>query len=161
MAEQQQNRREVLEQARKAATGKRLEQAADLLEELLTREPADIDALDMLGFVRFFQGRFEDSRTACEKALAHSPDHAYAHKGLGLNLARLGQLEAGIVHLKRAMELRPTWSDPPHDLAVVLFEHGRTAEALAILDARIEQHPQLADKLSTLRAQLARATAAK
>jgi tetratricopeptide (TPR) repeat protein len=154
MSQRTTDRKELLSHARKAAKDKRFDEAARLLEELIERDGDDLDALDMLGFVRYFQGEFEQSRQCCEKALAIHPEHAYAHKGLGLNLARLGQLEQGLAHLGRAMELKPSWPDPVHDCAVVLFEAGQGEKAIELIDDRTALYPDLAQSLAWLRAQL-------
>jgi len=89
--------------------------------------------LDLFGFVRFFQGSFAEAEAHCRNALRVDPDRAYAHKGLGLCLARQGKIEEGIVSIERAITLRPSWFDPYWDLAVVLSDVGRFDEAIDIL----------------------------
>lgn len=154
MTQEPTQRQQLLAASRKAASARNFAQAALTLEKLLEGNPNDTDALDMLGFVRFFEGRFEDSKACCERVLALKPDHAYAHKGLGLNLARLGRLDEGILHLQQAMELRPAWPDPCHDLAVVLAEHGRLEQAIAVLDEWIQAHSEPTEMIKVLRHKL-------
>ena len=80
--------------------------AEPLLREVLEAEPDNLPALDLLGFVLYFLDRPEEGEQACRRALELEPDHAYAHKGLGLNLAkRGGDLEAALGHIRRAMAL--------------------------------------------------------
>lgn len=116
--------------ARDAARERRWDDAAALLEEALGLEPRHLSALDMLGYVRFFQARYVDAEQACRAALAVSPDHAYAHKGLGLCLARQGQLDEGVASLERAIALAPDWLDPYWDLAIVSMEARQLEAAL-------------------------------
>ena len=125
--------RELLAQASKAAQSRRLDEAAALIEEVLERDPDNLRALDLFGFVRFFQGRYEEAEGYCRRAVELAPDHAYARKGLGLNLARQGRLDEGQAELERAISLKPGWFDPYWDLAVVLSEGGRKEEALKVL----------------------------
>ncbi len=124
---------ELLRQATVAAQSRRLDAACELLEQVLAQDPANLRALDLFGFVRFFQGRFTEAEQYCRRALELAPDHAYAHKGLGLCLARQGRVDEGEQELQRAITLKPGWFDPYWDLAVVLREAGRPDDALAVL----------------------------
>jgi Flp pilus assembly protein TadD len=62
-----------------------------------------------------------------------APGHAYAMKGLGLCLARQGRVDDGVCSLEQAITASPTWYDPYWDLAVVLHEAGRDAQAALVL----------------------------
>lgn len=127
------SRDERLELATEAAKKQRFSEAANLLESLLADAPDNLRALDLFGFVRFFQSRYEEAETCCRRALALKPDHAYAMKGLGLCLARQNRLDEGVEMLEGAIALKPKWFDPYWDLAVVLSEGQRHEEALAVL----------------------------
>ncbi len=123
----------IVARATEEAKARRFEQAAALLDEVIAVDPAHLRALDLFGFVRFFQGRFAEAEAYCRRALAIDPDHAYAHKGLGLCVARQGSVDEGIACLERAIALRPAWSDPYWDLGVVLADAGRFDQALDVL----------------------------
>ncbi len=122
-----------LRAAQTAATERRLDDADLLLEELLAEAPDSLPALDLLGFVRFFQGRYAEAEAACRRCLELDPGRPYALKGLGLCLARQGQLAAGRAALEEAMVRKPGWFDPYWDLAVVLRDAGLPADALTVL----------------------------
>lgn len=124
----------LAKRASEAARARRLDEAATLLEQILEADPEHLNALDLFGFVRFFQGRYAEAESYCRRALARSPDHAYAHKGLGLCVAKQGRVEEGIASLERAITLKPTWGDPYWDLGVVLQDAGRLEEALEVLE---------------------------
>lgn len=123
----------LVKQASQAAQTRRFEEAAGLLEEVLTADPNHLHALDLFGFVRFFQGRFAEAEGHCRRALSLDPNRAYAHKGLGLCLAKQGHLDDGIASLERAITLRPDWADPYWDLGVVLADAGRFERSLEVL----------------------------
>jgi tetratricopeptide (TPR) repeat protein len=123
----------IVARATEEAKARRFERAAALLEEVIAIDPDHLKALDLFGFVRFFQGRFAEAEGYCRRALAIDPDRAYAHKGLGLCVARQGRLEEGVASLERAIALRPAWSDPYWDLGVVLADAGRFEQALDVL----------------------------
>lgn len=140
----------LIELASKAATEKRFAEAESHLECLLKLEPNHVRALDLFGFVRFFQGRFAEAERYCRRTLDVSSDHAYAHKGLGLCLAKQGQLDEGILELEKAIALKPAWTDPYWDLAVVLVEGERHREALDALERGIKAAPEKREQFRAL-----------
>jgi tetratricopeptide (TPR) repeat protein len=128
--------------------------AAALLDEVLANQPEHLRALDLLGFVRFFQQRYAEGEALCRRALAVKPDHAYAHKGLGLHLAKQGKLDDGVAMLERAIALAPDWSDPYWDLAVTLVEAGQHAAARAVLDRAKAAIPAERPRLAAFQRQI-------
>ncbi|MBN1697968.1 MAG: radical SAM protein [Spirochaetales bacterium] len=116
--------------------------AALYFERALDIKPDDPSAIDNLGFVHFFLENYEISKAWNERALALNPKNAYARKGLGLCLSRLGRVKEGIFHITRAIQLAGNdTSDYYIDLAVVLDEHRRTKEAVKILE-RVRKHSE-------------------
>jgi len=107
--------------------------AACRLESLLkSEETAASDRLwmlDNLGYVYYRLGRPSDALECCRLALELSPEHAYAFKGQGVCLAQIGQVEAGIASLLRAIQCEPNFFDAYHDLAVVLMQSGHPEKA--------------------------------
>ena len=105
-----------------------------VVEEALKRAPDDIELLKLNGFVQFSLANWDACRAANDRALNRDPNDAYANKGLGLALHRMGKTDEGIPYLHKAIALSPdTDLDPIYDLAVVYRESGRTAEADALL----------------------------
>jgi radical SAM protein with 4Fe4S-binding SPASM domain len=123
----------ILRQARDAANARRFEEAHRLLSCALDQAPNDLGVLDLLGFVCFMLSDYQSAENYNRRALAQDPDHAFAHNGLGLSLARQGKLDEGIAAIERAIALLPHWHEPYHDLAVVLAEGGRCDAACALL----------------------------
>jgi GTP-binding protein len=151
--------RETFDRARKAATAGKHDEAIARCNEILAADPRHRGALDLLGFAYFFKQEYSTAEGWCRKTLEHYPQHAYAHKGLGLCLARQGKLEEGLPHLREAMRLEPKFFDPYWDTAVVLREAGRNAEALEILRRGIEQCPERAPRAKALLEELERRAA--
>jgi tetratricopeptide (TPR) repeat protein len=145
----------LLTKAKRAAESRRLDEAEALLLQVLTLCSDNLKALDLLGFVRFFQGRYEECEKLCLRALEIKPDHAYAMSGLGMSLARQHKLDEGIAMLERAMATSPAWPEPYWDAAVILFEAGETVRAEAILQKGLQCAPKSHDRfeklLSTIR----------
>ena len=148
---------QTLEAARAAATAKEFARAEALLREVLGAAPDSLPALDLLGFVLYFLGRPEEGEQACRRALELEPDHAYAHKGLGLNLAkRGGDLNEALWHIRRAVELKPDWFDPAWDLVVTLKNAGRLDEAMSELERAQSCFPEHARRWAAMENELRR-----
>ena len=114
----------LVRKANRLAAEQKLDEAAELLDQVLDRDPGNIGALDVLGFVRYFQGDAEAALECCRRSLAIEPAGAYALKGMGICLAEIGEVDEGIAALETAIALRPDWADPHHDLGVVLLKAG-------------------------------------
>lgn len=85
--------------------------AAVLLERCLALEPGKASILEALGRAYFDQG---DHRRAAERfgaIVEADPLAHYALFGLGLSLARLGDVPAGRRHLRMAVFLKPDNED--------------------------------------------------
>lgn len=145
-----------LEGARRAATDAEFSLAEQLLGLVLKDDPGSLVALDLLGFVLYFQDRPAEAEQACRRALALDPARAYSNKGLGLCLAKQAKVEQGLPFIREAIRLEPQWFDPRWDLAIVLMEAERYAEALEVLDEAIIELPDSAPRLNTLRSEVLR-----
>lgn len=145
-----------LEEAHEAANAKEFARAEALLVEVLEATPNELSALDLLGFVLFFQGRPEQAEVACRRALAIEPERAYSTKGLGLCLARQGRVDEGVLLLRQAIALAPKWFDPRWDLGVVLADAGRWDEATEVLQQAEGAVPAERSRFASLRAGIAK-----
>jgi radical SAM protein with 4Fe4S-binding SPASM domain len=146
--------RALLALAREATEASRLEEAHRLLTKALELAPTDLAILDLSGFVCFFLRDYEAAERHNRAALAQKPDHAFAHNGLGLSLAKQGRLDEGKAAIERAIALAPGWYDPYHDLAVVLAEAGLRDQAYAMLDRGAAAIPQAAADFARVKAVL-------
>ena len=127
------DRTALLAKARTSVSEHRFEEAHRLLLGALAQAPEDLAVIDLLGFVCFSLRDYEAAESYNRRALALNPEHAFAHNGLGLSLARQGKLAEGSAAIERAIALSPGWYEPYHDLAVVLAEAGKRDEACALL----------------------------
>src|SRR5262249_51464514 len=71
-------------------------------------------------------------------ALAQKPDHALAHMLLGVSLKHLGDREAGLAELQRAVDCAPEVADTHLNLGELLAEIGRTEEARSHLEQAVQ-----------------------
>ncbi|MGC4066583.1 MAG: tetratricopeptide repeat protein [Polyangiaceae bacterium] len=144
----------LLGEAQEAAVARDYARAERLLGLVLAAQPCEIRALDLLGFVLFFQGRYAEAERACRRVLDLDSRHAYAHKGLGLCLARQGRVEEGVACLEEAIRIEPRWFDPRWDLAVVFKEAARILDALRVLREAESELPEHRGRYSAFREEL-------
>jgi tetratricopeptide (TPR) repeat protein len=145
--------------AHEAANIGEFARAERLLHEVLSEDDSCLLALDLLGFVQYFQGRPAEAERACRRAIAIEPNRAYSNKGLGLCLAKQGKLDEGLPFLRQAIALEPAWFDPRWDMAIVLSDAGRFDEALEALDQAERAIPTELARYAQLRAELQRRAA--
>ena len=134
---------ELIAVARRMAQKGELQLAGMALARAMKLDPENLELLRLYGYVSFALNNLPECRTANEQVLARKPDDAYATKGLGLALHRLGETERGIEHLRRAVERSPAGDlDAYHDLAMVYLEVGRRDEARMLVDQARRTFPQ-------------------
>jgi radical SAM protein with 4Fe4S-binding SPASM domain len=127
---------QLLTSARKEIDNQQYQIAELYLSRAYTLEPENMEAMNLLGFVHYFLENYTESRKYNVLALAMDPQNAYAHKGLGLCLAALGDVPEGISHLKKAISFADeAFTDPYFDLAVVYDQEGMTEKAIETLEA--------------------------
>ena len=87
--------------------------AVNLLVELLTADPTDLDALVVLGHALLEDERFPESRDAFRRVLAFDDLHVEAHYHLGASYANLREFEPAIWQWHRVVALDPSgrWAE--------------------------------------------------
>jgi tetratricopeptide (TPR) repeat protein len=89
-----------------AEKGIRLQEALDLLEKAVAREPRNGAYLDSLGWVYFRLGRLEKAQTYLAEAKQREPDDPTIEEHLGDLSERQGDVAKAIAHWERALELK-------------------------------------------------------
>jgi Flp pilus assembly protein TadD len=102
-----------------------------------------------LGFVLERQGLSEEAVEAYRKSIKLDPGSASAHYNLGSSLARSGKFAEAERHLRSALKKSPN-AQTYTGLGIVLWQTGRTDEAIANLHAAIEADPKNAAAHQTL-----------
>jgi len=112
----------------------------DVMRSKYCDPPCQAGALYNLGVIAQQNGRGDDARSLYEQSLAVRP-RAEAHTNLAQVLMAQGQQEAGLAHLRDAVELapeNPTWH---LNLAGALMTAGQSAAAADELRAALESEP--------------------
>ena len=125
----------LLKQSGRKAIDETDYQLADLyLSRFNNLSPNSVEVINLLGLVNYKLENFKICKNYNEAVLKIEPENAYAHKGMGLVLAKLGDIEQGISMLKKAIELDSDFLDAYSDLALVLYQNGQYDTALKTLD---------------------------
>ena len=86
-------------------------------ERALAIAPQHASTLGDLASLRIVQERYEDAQAVFQQAIEQAPDNARFHAGRGYALYRLGQADAAIESLERALALDPTLDEARSHLA--------------------------------------------
>lgn len=91
-------------------------------------------------------GRMNAAAAACRGALQREPDDVNMTALLGAILLKAREFTDAENHLRRAIELAPTFAKPHEDLGYLLLETGRPQEAVDILQnaTRLDPKAELA-----------------
>ena len=120
--------------------------AEQLLLEALERDPDLSKAHNAMAVVRRTQNRLAEGRIESEKAIALDPNDADAQNNLGRSLMLMGQPEAAIPHIDKALRLSP--HDPNigvyyWGLGVCHLVLGRVDEAIDVFRKARTANPRL------------------
>jgi TolB-like protein/class 3 adenylate cyclase/Tfp pilus assembly protein PilF len=117
-----------------------------LLVEAVEHDPNRSMAHFALGILRRFQNRLTESRIEHETAIAFDHNNARAFHQLGLTLMFLGQPEAAIPHIEKAVRLNPhdaNIADPYWGLGTCHLFLGHVDEAIDLLKKARAASPRL------------------
>jgi protein O-GlcNAc transferase len=102
-------------------------------------------ALVNLGFVLREQGRTNEARDVLERAVRIAAEDADSHYLLASILETTGPREAEVLHLRKAIELRPDFEQACHQLISALTKSARFAEAAQLCEESIAILPDSAE----------------
>jgi tetratricopeptide (TPR) repeat protein len=108
----------------------RFQEHTQVREEMIRRDPLDLDSIAYLGWVYYYAGRNDDAVREFRKLAGLAPYYASAQAMLGLTLALQGHGEEGLETLRKDSSARAR----DELLPVVLWKLGRKAESTAALD---------------------------
>ncbi len=128
----------------------RLERAETWYRQVLNQDPANPDALHLIGVVAWQQGRYEQAVSYIERAIEGNGAAATFHYSLGNALQSLGNLDRAIGSFSKAVELNTQHFDAALNLGNALQEAGRHAEAADIYRGILVERPDYAEAWNNL-----------
>ena len=132
-------------------------EAGALYRSVLAAEPANVDALHLLGLAYKAAGKLPEALSAIRAAVALKPDFADAQYNLGNLLALLERPDEAAAAFRQALALDPKMALAAYNLGNLLRDQGafdQAAEAfraaIATRPGNVEAHHNLANVLKSL-----------
>jgi glutathione synthase/RimK-type ligase-like ATP-grasp enzyme len=135
--------RELLEEAKRLAAERRIEEAKSAYIVALRHDPGNVDAMTGLGALLATIGMIAEARVVLEETLRLHPTQADAHRFLVVVFAALGDQAAADVHSKQEFALRPIHVVPfagtgnPVRLLIVVAAAGINTRTARFCDRRL------------------------
>ena len=135
------NIQQTLSAALVAHEAGRLDEAAHLYGQVLQANPAQFDALQMLGLLRAQAGHGAEAEALLRRAIAVDASSAILHFNLGNVLNELGRLNEAIAAYEAALMRDPDFAEATIYRAVLMGLSDRTDDALTALDTLLTRGP--------------------
>jgi lipoprotein NlpI len=133
-----------LTEARAHHRAGRLSAAALIYDAILRIDPAQPDALHLLGLVELQSGRAQTARALIAKSVLLRPDYAPARNHLGNAVLALGDRAAALACYTDAIGLDPKYADAYFNRGNTLLDAQQHDAAIADYGRAIELDPQMA-----------------
>jgi tetratricopeptide (TPR) repeat protein len=109
----------------------RRQDAERLYCEILRRDPANADALHLLGLLYLETGQAQQAAGLVSLAIQQQPDVPFFYNTLGNAFRGLGKAEQARVCFRKAIALKPDFAEALTNLGCALEEIGEAGEAIA------------------------------
>jgi len=94
--------------------------------------------------------RFREARTHFEAAIRVDPSYPLSYMGLTIACNQVDDLAAGIDAARAGLAVKPDWPEMTRNLGGLLESAGRVAEAIELIRALAQEHPDDAGIRTTL-----------
>jgi protein O-GlcNAc transferase len=128
----------------------RFPQAEAIYRRILSQQPNNPDALNLLGVTLSQTGQNQLAVELISRAITFNPAVAMYHNNLGVILKTLGQHDAAAKACRQAIHLQPDYADAYNNLGNALKSCGLIAEALDSYRRAIQIQPKYAQAYSNL-----------
>jgi tetratricopeptide (TPR) repeat protein len=117
---------------------------------LLDTEPANPDALHLLGLIKLERGENDAGARLLEQAIAARPGTAVYHGNFGNALVRLGRHDEAMSHYLEAIRLDPAFASGHNNLGNALRTRGQLQEAIGHYERACGLKPDFAEAWNNL-----------
>lgn len=121
------------------------DEAAKLYDQVLKKDPANIQTLFLSGMLIYQRGDLETALTRFDSILLLNPAHYDALAARGAVLSSLGRHQDALAAYNRAQQIRPGSAQVCNNRANSLFALGRREEALESYEQALKQNPTYAE----------------
>jgi tetratricopeptide (TPR) repeat protein len=122
----------------------RIADAERIYRQVLTQQPANSEALHLLGVLAHQNGRLDTGIELIQRAIAISPSHAHYHNNLGNVLRAKGLSGEAITAYRKAVQLKPDYPEAYYNLGIALRDTGQLDEAVAAYRKAVHLKPDYA-----------------
>lgn len=120
-------------------------EAQEILLGVLKRNPQNVPALSMLGLLYLQAREYEKARVCFAEEVRLKPQMETGHLNLGTVYRRLGQKDLAEKEYRAALALSPRMPEAAANLAQMLLDQNRAAEARKVLEAALAAGAESAD----------------
>jgi tetratricopeptide (TPR) repeat protein len=114
-----------------------LADAADLAGHAAAAEPANAEAVHLLGLIAHQSGKLDEAIEHLRRATTLAPDSALYHANLGEMCRLAGRIDEALAAGRRALECDPDHAGALSNVGIALFERGKFDEAIDHYDRAI------------------------
>ena len=126
------------------------QEARELAQSTLARDPDNVDALLALGNLALLDNELDMAEQMARRVIGISPQNPFGYSLLGEALVKAGELDRGLEQLRQSVKLSGTDTRPRLALAWVLWQQGRANEAAVEYEQVLEFHPDSPSGLNNL-----------
>jgi predicted O-linked N-acetylglucosamine transferase (SPINDLY family) len=119
----------------------KLEEAESLYRQVLDEEPANPQALHLLGLARYQRGQFDEAVELIERAIAIEPGFADFYCNLGLALAGQKRFDDAAAAYRKSLSLEPLAHETQYNLGNALRDLSKPNDAIAAYQHALSLRP--------------------
>ncbi len=128
----------------------RFAEAESIYRQVLRIDPANFDALHLLGVLIHQTGQHAQAVDMIARAIALQPSNALAHNNLGDAYRALGRLDQAVANFEQALVLQPDFHEVHNNLGETYRLMGHLDQAQAALQKVLARKPDYAEAHSNL-----------
>jgi tetratricopeptide (TPR) repeat protein len=138
------------QQARALINEDRLQDAAEIYQNLINAETQIPSVYSNLAAIKQFHGNLDEAFDLLTKALQLQPDFPEALFNLGVVLGAKGDYEAAIESYRRCLHIKPNHAKASYNFALALKHQGRHEAAIVALENAVREQPHFPEACNNL-----------
>lgn len=129
---------------------RRFQQAEQLYQQILAKDPTHADSLHLLGLVAYQQGDYPKAITLISEAITYNSRKPHYHFNLGLAREKEGNFDEAVSSYQIALTLNPSYTEARSNLGNVFRAQGRLDDAAQAFQALLRSNPGSAETHNNL-----------